>query len=34
MMTMTEEEQEELMEFKSRKQQAKLEALQQGTGWE
>ena len=31
---LTEEEQEELMEFKSRKQQAKLEALQQGTGWE
>lgn len=31
---LTEEEQEELAEFKSRKQQAKMEALQQNTGWE
>lgn len=31
---LTEEEQEELVEFKARKQQAKVEALQQSTGWE
>lgn len=31
---LSEEEQEELAEFKARKQQAKVEALQQSTGWE